>query len=198
MPRKSVQEERRLQILSALNECLMKKPFHKISNMDIAKSAGVNHGVLYYYFKSKEDILLNYIDYTIRKNKDSFVEWLKKNTKKEESAGSLSLKALNYMIKEISMNRNLSKVFIEIWAIANYNSKVKKMMQSLYNEWENTISGVIEEIGYSSEEAVKISLALIAFFEGISLFTIIRNEKSKQIDEILIEVKSYAESMIIK
>jgi len=36
------------------------KPFDQTFIKDIAQAAGVNHGLLHYYFKSKEDILIHY------------------------------------------------------------------------------------------------------------------------------------------
>ena len=76
MARKKVQEERKRQILKALDECLQEKSFEKTSIKDIARVAGVNHGVLHYYFTGKEDILLNYIDYVIADYQGQAREWL--------------------------------------------------------------------------------------------------------------------------
>ena len=65
MTKKIVREERRSQILEALHRCLLKKPIHQTSIKDIAGQAGMNPGMLHYYFNSKEDILLHYIDYVM-------------------------------------------------------------------------------------------------------------------------------------
>lgn len=54
MARKKVQDERRLQILKALHTCLQEKSFEKTSIKDIARVAGVNHGVLHYYFTRRD------------------------------------------------------------------------------------------------------------------------------------------------
>jgi len=61
MIQKMIRNERKIQILQALHECLLEKPFHQTSIKDIARKADVNHGLLHYYFENKEDILLNYI-----------------------------------------------------------------------------------------------------------------------------------------
>ena len=76
MPRISVKEQRRLQILEALNDCLLTTSFSQTSIKDIARKANVNHGVLHYYFKSKDDILLNYIDFIIEKYLTIFSKWI--------------------------------------------------------------------------------------------------------------------------
>ena len=67
MGRKPVRDERRKQILDAVHQCLLVKPFHKTSIKDIARKAGLNHGALHYYFDNKEAILLEYIDYNKKK-----------------------------------------------------------------------------------------------------------------------------------
>ena len=68
MGRKNIQQERRLQIIKALNRCLLKKPYRDTTIKDIALEAGVNHGMLHYYFKDKEEILLNFVDYILNKH----------------------------------------------------------------------------------------------------------------------------------
>ena len=75
MGRKSGQEEKRTRILEALHACLLEKPFDRTSIKDIARAAGVNHGLLHYYFRSKEDILLHYIDHVIARYKAMFEKW---------------------------------------------------------------------------------------------------------------------------
>jgi AcrR family transcriptional regulator len=77
MGRKPVRDERRKQILEAVHECLLEKPFHKTSIKDIARKAGLNHGALHYYFKGKEEILLEYIDYSKKKFDSLYSEYLK-------------------------------------------------------------------------------------------------------------------------
>ena len=51
------QEERRRQLLDAAARVFAKKGFHECRVGDIAEEAGVAHGLLYHYFKSKEQVL---------------------------------------------------------------------------------------------------------------------------------------------
>ena len=82
MGRKPVRDERRKQILEAVHTCLLEKPFHKTSIKDIAQKAGLNHGALHYYFKNKEDLLLEYIDYSKNKFDSIFYERFKTEIQK--------------------------------------------------------------------------------------------------------------------
>ncbi len=52
-----VVEDRREQILKAAVRVFAQKGFDKATNKDIAQEAGITAGLIYHYFKSKEDLL---------------------------------------------------------------------------------------------------------------------------------------------
>ena len=61
-PKQDVSEERKSQILDAAMETFSKKGFHKTRMADIAESSGLSKGSLYWYFDSKDAIILKLID----------------------------------------------------------------------------------------------------------------------------------------
>src|SRR5690348_8968215 len=52
-----VVEDRREQIIDAAMRVFAEKGFARATNRDIAREAGITTGLIYYYFKSKEDLL---------------------------------------------------------------------------------------------------------------------------------------------
>ncbi|HEV7236272.1 MAG TPA: helix-turn-helix domain-containing protein, partial [Ktedonobacteraceae bacterium] len=50
-------EDRREQIIDAAMRVFAQKGFAKATNKDIAREAGITAGLIYHYFKSKEDLL---------------------------------------------------------------------------------------------------------------------------------------------
>lgn len=52
-----IAEERREQIIDAAMRVFAEKGFARATNRDIAHEAGITSGLIYYYFKSKEDLL---------------------------------------------------------------------------------------------------------------------------------------------
>jgi len=58
MPKVGVADARRAQVKRAALECLVKNGFGALSVKDIAAQAGVSTGVLYHYFRNKDDILI--------------------------------------------------------------------------------------------------------------------------------------------
>ncbi len=61
-PKQDVSEERKSQILDAAMETFTEKGFHKTRMSDIAESSGLSKGSLYWYFDSKDAIILRLID----------------------------------------------------------------------------------------------------------------------------------------
>ena len=58
-PRADVSEERKTQILDAAMDTFAKKGIHKTRMSDIAEKSGLSKGSLYWYFDSKDSIILN-------------------------------------------------------------------------------------------------------------------------------------------
>ena len=177
--------DKRIQILEALNRCLQNKPFDKTSIKDIARAAGVNHGLLHYYFKSKEDILIQYIDYVI----DHYRSMVKErfNDKKLEDIDKKKLIEEFFMFihDRITLDRSLSKVFIEIWEIAVYHPAVKAKLQRAYQEWMDVLSNMLKSLNKDIDLSRRTSFAMVAFLEGMALFSIILDPDSKEFMKIL-------------
>ncbi len=185
MPRKKNPEEKKIQILEALNQCLQEKPFDKTSIKDIARVAGVNHGLLHYYFKNKEDILTQYIEYVIEHYKSLFTEWFKDKQTQNIGDRQLIEDFFELMNSRITLDQKLSKVFIEIWEIAAYNPKIKKILQQAYREWIDTLAEMLNTLIKNPEASKQISTATVAFLEGMALFSIIMEPDAFDFSQVL-------------
>lgn len=170
-PRKG-RSERRVQILEALHRCLLEKPFHQTSIKEIAREAGVNHGLLHYYFESKEDVLLHYIEYTFDKYFALFEARFA--SRFGESAVSIDTFEARYrwMLHEIAFNNESARIFTEIWALALYNPTLMKILRKHYESWKSRIFALVKNFVADDAAAGRLSLTLIAISEGMSLFSI--------------------------
>jgi AcrR family transcriptional regulator len=183
--RKSVQKERKLQILKALDTCLQEKSFERTSIKDIARVAGVNHGVLHYYFTSKEDILLKYIDHVIEDYQAQLQEWLGTKDIRRYSKKEFIQEIFNFVNHRITLNKSLSRIFVEIWEIALYNEGVRKKLRQAYSLWIKELSNILSQYIEDKNFTIKISTAMVAFWEGMSLFSIIFDPNDLKINEVL-------------
>ncbi|MBI5552856.1 MAG: TetR/AcrR family transcriptional regulator [Desulfobacterales bacterium] len=185
MGRKNVQEEKRIRIMEALNLCLQEKSFDQTSIKDIARAAEVNHGLLHYYFKSKEDILINYIDFVILHYKATFETLLAEKAAEDPDEKHLLEWFFQTMNERITLNRRLSKVFVEIWEIASYNPDVREKVRLAYREWMAWVTGLLNRVVRDPAVARRIGTAVVAFLEGMSLFTVILDPEELALDEVL-------------
>lgn len=198
MPYSSIKETRRLQILEALNDCLLNASFSETSIKEIAKKAGVNHGVLHYYFKNKEDILLNYIDFIIERYIMIFREWLPAAHKKYADQKVFIEKTFHFMYNRITLDRHISKVFIEIWEISLYNKQVRKKLKQMYRIWEEKTTDELTQILKNRKAAKQMGVAMICFLEGVSLLSNIFTDKEYDWKAILNTVQKRGLGVLFK
>ncbi|HXK64883.1 MAG TPA: TetR/AcrR family transcriptional regulator [Spirochaetota bacterium] len=196
MGRRILKDTRRGEIAQALYRCLLRKPFARTTIKDIAKEAKLNHGMLHYYFKNKEEILLYFLDWIVALHVDDFKRWAQKQKLESRNfAEALSL-ALDYAKNKITLNEELAKIFIEVWEIALYHKKVRTKLQYVYKEWIEQLVAIIgKEI--TKKIATTLSVATIAFLEGISLFHIMLSD-IYPIKDILNSFEKKIESVINK
>ncbi len=74
MPKIGMREVRRKQVIEAAERCLMAKGFLHMSVKDIAAEAHVSTGIIYHYFKNKEDLLLQVIRESFRKSHERVMQ----------------------------------------------------------------------------------------------------------------------------
>lgn len=171
MPKDIVRHERRIQILDALHDCLLEKPFHRTTIKEIARKAGVNHGLLHYYFENKQDLLLKYIDHTFQNYYSEFLERFARRPPGGVSPANRMEERFQWMLGEVAFNRDSARIFTEIWAMALHNEAIRQKLHELYGRWQRRIVELMDDIEDGAEKASRISLSLIALTEGLSLFS---------------------------
>ncbi|WP_052294251.1 TetR/AcrR family transcriptional regulator [Desulfosudis oleivorans] len=179
--------------MDALTRCLLKKPFNQTSIKDIAAAAKINHGMLHYYYKSKEDILLNYIEFVIEDYKTIFEDWMASKTPDFKDPEDMLRACLDFAYHRITSNRDLSKIFIEFQELAIYNPKIKKKLRKAYSEWIETVHILLTRACKEEASVPHISAGLVAFSEGISLLSLILDKDDAEIKKLF---KAFQEQFI--
>ncbi len=184
MGRKNIQLKRRQQIVKALYRCLLKKSYKDTTIKDIATEADINHGMLHYYFKEKEEILLSFVDYILNKYKNDFLQWRDENDFSKASQKEIMERFLEYVNEKITLNKNLSKVFISLWEISLNNRKVKSRIKNLYNEWIDMACETLQTPA-DDMETRQIILSIVAYLEGMAMFSVMLNLDKQENRQIL-------------
>ncbi len=185
MSRKSMQDQRREEIFKALDVCLQEKSFDKTSIKDIAQQAGINHGMLHYYFRSKDDILISYIDYVV----SNYLQWLEfweqdhKNAPMEPQ--ELFMAFLEMCMQEITLDRPLSRIFVEIAEIALYKPQVRQKLNSAYRLWVEVMAKELTNMGLEAEAAVRVGYQIVSQLEGLAMLSVVSDLDNGQLELIL-------------
>ena len=173
MSKKVIRNERRLQILEALHQCMLEKPFYQTSIKDIARKAKVNHGLLHYYFENKEDILIQYIEYTFDQYFTIFEDRFTIRFKESKVDIKAFEEQYRWMLHEISFNEESSSRLELKIEFSVYNHKIMDKLRKHYKRWHNRVFLAVKNFVKVDKTARRLSLTLIAYSEGMSLFSIL-------------------------
>jgi len=106
--RKIQAEERRLQIMETALKVFADKGFKSASIKDIAEAAGISQGLMYHYFKNKEDLLAA----TIKQY--SFIEELKGilTARDDQPASQVLMETANKFLSTLERRKALVRILI--------------------------------------------------------------------------------------
>ena len=88
-----------------------------------------------------------------------------------------------------ALYRKLAAVFVEIWEISLYNRKTRSKLQRVYREWIEVLNRSLTEMIGDEKRARPLSVAIIAFLEGVSLFAVILDRKEYPVENMLGEFR---------
>ncbi len=186
MGRKSIKEQRRREILDALYRCLLKKPYTETSIKEIGAEAGINYAMLHYYFRSKEDILLNFIEDLYERYNGLFEEYMKRSGPPGAPPEAALGAVFEFFNRHITTDKKLQKVFFEIWAVALYNPAVNIRLRKVYRALIGAVESAMSANG-GSPQASHLAIAAVAFHEGIGIFSVFFNFNKKYTTMLLKE-----------
>lgn len=169
MPRLGMQPIRRAQIIEATRECIATKGYNTFSMKDIASAAGVSTGIIHYYFKTKDDLMLAVLNELVKEilqAVDRYVSELGDARAKIEAIidGSFDF---------ISKNRKYYHVMIDFWAQVNDKRSVKNVLARVYAEYRRRTARIIEqgvaEKVFRRLDPVEAAAVIIALVDGLSI-----------------------------
>jgi AcrR family transcriptional regulator len=151
----------REKLIQAARKCLLEIGHSATTVKEIAKSAGVNHGLVHHYFGSKENLFVEILS----------LEWEEFDRKAEKIFGREDL--IEFLIDHLFMN---ARLFAEFTAMAQTMPVVKKVMNDLFNHRRKQLK---ERFHFSDEITPYIILATVG---GLALqYTIDRSIPVKRV-----------------
>ncbi|MGD8752736.1 MAG: TetR/AcrR family transcriptional regulator [Anaerolineales bacterium] len=168
-PRPDVSEKRKNQILDAAMSVFARLGFNHARMDDIAQEAGLSKGSLYWYFESKDDIIINILDNLIGREIDLMKEAIDSYLPAKERLLSFT----EIVIADLERMKPLMPILFEFWSLLARRKIVQKTINRYYHSYMDAIIPIIEQgikTGeFRSVDSQKAGIALGTIFEGTIL-----------------------------
>jgi TetR/AcrR family transcriptional regulator len=168
-PRPDVSKERKNQILDAATEVFSKKGFQKARMDDIAEEAKLGKGTLYWYFKSKESIVIQIFDRIFYREAEELIALVDSPLTATEKINRYAER----VIKDVNNLLKFAPVAFEFLSLAFRNKFFKKAFKKYFQDYMQTLLPIIHQGIESGEfreiDAEEAAIALGAIFEGTLL-----------------------------
>jgi TetR/AcrR family transcriptional regulator, repressor for uid operon len=163
-----LQNRRRFEIVSAAEQCFLKRGFHQTSMQNIASASGLSMGLLYRYFPNKEAI----IDAVAQRDQEaSLVAIASLPAEGDVIAAWVSLLII---VSDLASAPDYATLASEILAEANRSPKIHKMLQANEAALASAIVAklVEQERGGAinlSGDAESAAQSLLLLFDGLTM-----------------------------
>lgn len=155
-------------ILQAADDLIYHQGFNQTSFTDVAKASGIPKGNFYYYFKSKDELLLAVIQMRLDNIRQMLAEWERQ-----------------YPDPKDRLKRYVKILLNEAQAVVRYgcpmgslNAELSKTQSALQNQAANMFSLFLDwleqqfrALGKSKKQARHLALHLTALMQGTALMS---------------------------
>ncbi|HEX6108725.1 MAG TPA: TetR/AcrR family transcriptional regulator [Ktedonobacteraceae bacterium] len=169
-------EIRRNQILDAATKVFVRLGFQHARMDDIVEESGLSKGTLYWYFKSKEDII-NAISRRL------FTGELEKLEGLLEAEGTVSerlMQLTKYRVAGLKRMSNLVPIIFEFYAVAVHQQWVKQFIGEYFKHFrallEDLIQQGIDRGEFYPVNAAETAISLASMYEGLTIHWLMEPE----------------------
>ena len=173
---------RLLSILDAARDIFMEQGYSSLTMRKVAAKANISIGNLNYYYRTKEDLLRDLIDYVI-------IPYLEEFDRARTAAGESPVKqlqaVLDFWIDDLSTPETTA-FFPECWALANHNPFVAELMDEMYAKARQSLNELIPQINptLTQKESEQLALYMCASMEGLTVFAGYKKPWSAQLGNL--------------
>jgi AcrR family transcriptional regulator len=169
-------EIRRNQILDAATKVFVRQGFQHARMDDIVEESGLSKGTLYWYFKSKEDI----INAISRRLFTGDLEKLEGLLEAEGTASERLMQLTNYRVAGLKRMSNLVPIIFEFYAVAVHQQWVKQFIGEYFKHFRGLLEDLIQQ-GIDRGEfypvnAAETAISLASMYEGLTIHWLMEPE----------------------
>ena len=167
--RPDTSEIRKNQILDAATNVFVRLGFQHARMDDIVEESGLSKGTLYWYFKSKEDI----INAILRRLFTGELENLESLLQAEGSASERLMHLTNYRVAGLKRMSNLVPIIFDFYAVAVHQQWVQQFIAEYFKHFRTLLEDLIQQ-GIDKGEfrpinATEAAISFASLYEGLTL-----------------------------
>ena len=180
-PKPDVSAERKQQILTAATRVFAQRGIEASKVQDIAREAGLSVGGVYWYYQSKEEIVLGLLQSFVEKDLDLARSVL-------QAPGGARQRLELILAAGLSEAVQFMPVTLEVYRQSIHNAAVRSILQTFMSSYQNIFAELLAQgIANGEFRAVNPLAAatmLIALYEGTQELSLLNPEPS-HVQEIL-------------
>lgn len=191
MSRDALKEARRIQLMEATIDCIAAHGFSDLTLADVAKAAGLSVGIVNFYFKSKDQLLIE----TLRHLVEDYIKQTNENIRTAGSSAAAQVEAaIDSDFHRAVANRKKVTVWYAFWGETRWRPEFLKICQQLsdtfHAETRELFARLIAEGGYRDLDPDIVARGFDAMIDGLWLDMLI-NPKSVDRDGAKRVVRAY-------
>jgi AcrR family transcriptional regulator len=169
-PKQRPKEERINQIIDVALDCFTRNGYVNTTIDDIAEGCQLSKGSIYWYFKTKDDILIQTIQLFTRQ----FDEELSSLLATERSQLNKISDGINLFLDFHEQNTGMFNLFVEFWAQSKNRDEVKTYWNKMLNTFKDGIMTMVET-GIQTKEFESVEIepfvwGLMATLDGLAAY----------------------------
>ncbi|WP_253701159.1 TetR/AcrR family transcriptional regulator [Bacillus sp. FJAT-29814] len=172
MPKIGMEEIRKDQVIEAAINAIVSKGLSNLSMKDIATQASVSTGIIYHYFESKEDLLMQVLKASFRQSHEKVMETVGP-LKPSQDKLMKHLENINLVPKD---NPEYMAVFLNYLGEANHNPKIRDMINKLFNNLTDYIGQYLRNVSDDKQQLKNLPVMIIALGIGLGTMWTLNNQ----------------------
>lgn len=166
---------RRGQLTRAAYKVVGQKGYYDFTIRDIAREAGLSTGLVHYYFKNKEDLLLNLLKEI---NANMTIILNRAISKSDDPREKLNI-FMTQAFDLVKTEKDYFYIVIDFWSQVNKNDRMKRANTKLFKSYRDEIIKILKE-GIDSGVFMKMDLnytsaVIISIIQGMIIQYVIDN-----------------------
>lgn len=138
--KKILTQIRQDQITAAAYKMVSQKGYYDFTILDVAREAGLSTGLILYYFKNKQNLLLNVFKETQRRVRDHLRQELEKA---QDPLGKLEI-FIDQSFLLFENEKDYFYLLFEFWTQLKRNKNIRQMIQKLYQAYRDELSVILK------------------------------------------------------